>query len=166
MLGSPVFAGAQAAVYGEVGITNYGLTTNGGDFTYGSDRLGGMLGGFYNFPIESRFTAGIDAHVGFGMHTNTGVKGAVAARFGFVPHRNPLRPYLEIGGGVVSAHLPPESVTTGALAIGFGLDVRVTPSLDWRAVELESAAGGVSRSAGSASLSTGVVYHFPGTRGH
>lgn len=121
MLGSPKVAGAQAAAYGEIGITSYGYTTHGGGLTYGSDRLGGMLGGFYNFPIQSRFTAGIDAHVGFGMHTNTGFKGGAAARFGFVPHRNPLRPYLEIGGGVVSAHLPSESITTGALDLGFGL---------------------------------------------
>lgn len=154
-------ARAQAAVYGEIGVTNYGYSVHGGGLTVSSDRLGGTLGGFYNFPIQSRLTAGIDGHVGFGLHTNTGMKGFAAARFGFVPLRNPLRPYLEIGGGVVSAHLPSGSITTGALELGFGLDVRVTPRLDWRAIELESAAGGGTRNAGSASLSSGLVYHFP-----
>jgi len=157
-------AKAQGAVYGEIGATNYGYTVNNGGLISSTDRFGGTFGGFYNFPIQSRLTAGIDGHVGFGLHSKTGVKGLASVRFGFVPHRNPLRPYVEIGGGAVSTHLPSETITSGALELGFGLDVRVSPKLDWRAVELESAAGGGNHSAGSASLSTGVVYHFGAAR--
>jgi hypothetical protein len=163
---------AQGAVYGGVSLTNYCYTVNNGlGNQCGTDGAGGTFGGFYNFPIQSRLTAGLDAHLGFGTGSVKGVKGLASVRFGVVPHRNPLRPYLEIGGGFVSSHIPqltnivgPQTITSGALEIGVGLDVRITPRVDWRAIELESASGGGTRTAGSASLSTGIVYRFPSAR--
>ena len=148
-------------------MTDYGYTVNGGRLHSSNDGIGGTLGGFYNFPIASRLTAGVDAHVGFGASTPGGVKGFVSARFGVVPVRRPLRPYVEIGGGFVSTHVPrltnivgPQTITTGALELGAGVDFRLTRSVDWRLIEVESGAGGGTRDAGSASVSTGVVYHF------
>lgn len=165
---------AQTAMYGAVSVTDYGYTVNGsGHFSVGSGGIGGAFGGFYDFPIQSRLHAGLDAHVAFGGGSVTGVKGFVSGRFSFVPNHNPLRPYLQIGGGFISAHVPrltnivgPQTITSGALDLAAGLDCRLTRSLDWRALELESGAGGGTKASGSASISTGVVYHFgPGHTG-
>ena len=160
-------ASAQTSVYGEVSATNYGYTVNGGGLATSTDEVGGTVGGFYNFPIQSRLTAGLDAHFGFGTRTPGGFKGLVSARFGVVPTKFPLRPYLEIGGGFVSTRLPrltnlvgPETISSGALELGAGLDFRVTRAVDWRLIEIEGAAGGGTKAAGSASLSTGLVYRF------
>ncbi len=161
-------AAAQTSVYGELSVTNYGYTVNGGNLAYSSDHVGGTFGGFYNFPIQSRLTAGLDAHVGFGASSSGGVKGFVSARFGVVPVKFPLRPYLEVGGGFVSAHVPrltnivgPQTITSGALELGLGVDLRLTRTVDWRLIEFEGGGGGGTKAAGSGSVSTGVVYHFP-----
>jgi hypothetical protein len=168
----PQFLFAQGAAYGGVSLTNYCYTVNNGlGNQCGTDGAGGTFGGFYNFPIQSRLTAGLDAHVGFGTGSVKGVKGLASVRFGIMPHHNPLRPYVEIGGGFVSSHIPqltnivgPQTITSGALEIGAGLDVRVTSNVDWRAFEIEGASGGGTRTAGSASVSTGIVYRFPSAR--
>ena len=142
----------------------------------GNLHVGFMTGGTYNFPIQSRLTAGIDLRGAFSPSDHGGGMGAASLRFGFVPHRIPFKPYFQIGGGFVTTTTPSyvlsgipssvtvqkQSLTTGALAIALGLDLRISHSFDWRVLELQSAAGrsGTTRT-GMASISTGVVYHFP-----
>jgi hypothetical protein len=157
---------SQASVYGTVAGTNFCLNTNL-HTTCKSDTLGFLGGGFYNFPIESRFTVGIDGRGSYGPGTRGGMSATAAFRVGFVPTHVRLRPYFELGGGVVSSAggdpLQGTRHTSGAAQFAGGLDVRLTDSLDLRAVELGAAAG-ASRSstpaAGTAYLDGGIVYHF------
>ena len=80
---------------------------------------------------------------------------------------NRLRPYLAIGGGLVTSVLnpgfDPARVTNGALELLGGLDIRMTDSVDIRAVEWGAAAGysstGVASEVGF--LDAGVVYSLP-----
>jgi hypothetical protein len=79
---------------------------------------------------------------------------------------NRLRPYFGIGGGMVTSVLnpgfDPSRVTNGALELIGGLDIRMTDSVDIRAVEWGAAAGysstGVASEVGF--LDAGAVYHF------
>lgn len=145
------------SIYGSIGLVNYGV----GSFSKGD--TGGLIGGgFYNFPIESRLTAGIDVRGSFGVGSGGGGLGAAALRIGFVPERVPLRPYFQLGGGVVTTTLQNgQSVrhTSGGVEFAGGLDIRLNDSFDLRAVELGAIAGG-NQSAGSAFLDGGIVYHL------
>jgi hypothetical protein len=161
---------AQTSVYGTVAATNFCL--NSSSYTNcKSATLGFLGGGFYNFPIQSRLTAGIDGRMSYGLGTRGGISVTSALRIGFVPTRNPLRPYFQLGGGVVSStgSDPHQATrkTSGALQFAFGLDIRLTNSIDLRALEIGGVAGAGSSSNPSASTSysnTGVVYHFPRSR--
>ena len=167
-LSALVCAHGQVSAYGTVATTDYGYSFNGDSFTIGGPSIGFGLGGYYNFPVQSRLTAGIDLRGSVSPRLSGGKKVFVSGRFVFVPTRFPLRPYVQIGGGVIQAKVPafaflasPQTVTHGALDLALGLDVRITHDFDWRALELESGAGGGrSSGSGSASISTGVVYHF------
>jgi hypothetical protein len=148
-------------------VTNFCLNSSS-DTNCKSDTLGFLGGGFYNFPIQSRLTAGIDGRMSYGMGTRGGVSATAALRIGFVPIRNPLRPYFQLGGGVVSSAggdpLQATRRTNGVLQLALGLDVHLTDSIDLRALEVGGAAGGGSSSnpaAGTSYIDTGVVYHFP-----
>lgn len=164
------------AAYGEgmwsnysAGRNNSGLSSNGGCIGFGG-------GGFYNFPIESRFTAGIDVRGAFSPCVRGGSMGAVQGRFGFVPEHFILRPYFGLGLGLVHSKSTSESyyvtqngtvipignITKLGVALSFGLDVRLTHSLDLRAIELAGAAGGATSSSEAAmgSLGSGLVYRF------
>ena len=159
-------AHAQTSIYGAVAVTNFCLDSSG--VACKSDTLGFLGGGFYNFPIQSRLTAGIDGRVSYGLGTRGGVSATAALRIGFVPTRNPLRPYFQLGGGVVSSAgsdpLQATRRTNGAVQLAFGLDIRLTGSIDLRALEIGGAAGSGSSSkpsAGTSYIDTGVVYHFP-----
>ena len=148
---------AQTSIYGSVGLVNYGV----GSFLK-SDTGGLIGGGFYNFPIKSRLTAGIDVRGSFGFGSGGGGLGAAALRIGFVPERAPLRPYFQLGGGVVTTTFHNgESVrhTSGGVEFAGGLDVRLNDSFDLRAVELGAIAGS-NQSASSAFLDAGIVYHL------
>ena len=135
----------------------------------GHDHFGFGAGITYNFPIQSRLTAGIDFRGSISPGATGGGFGAASLRFGFVPHHNPLRPYLQLGGGFVTSKVAAsysttgnQSVTNDSIDLAFGLDVRITPSFDWRAVEIASAAGNSgSTTVAVASIGTGIVYHFP-----
>ena len=158
---------AQGSVYGAVAATNFCLN-NGSNTSCKSDTLGFIGGGFYNFPIQSRLTAGIDGRMSYGLGTRGGVSATAAVRIGFVPIRNPLRPYFQLGGGVVSSAgndpLQLKRKTSAVLQLALGLDIRLTNSIDLRALELGAAAGGgssVNPSAGTAYIDAGIVYHFP-----
>jgi len=164
LLASP--AEAQVSAYGMVALSSYGFSYQGSSFRFNNDTasLGG--GAFYNFPIHSRLTAGIDGRVLYGPASNGGTTADVALRIGFVPTHVRLRPYFEIGGGMVSAvsnpGFDPERITNGAAEFLGGLDIRLTDSVDLRAVEYGAAAGHSNNgtSSGVAFLDTGFVYHF------
>lgn len=160
-------AHAQTSVYGAVGGTNFCLDSNS-NTQCKSDTLGFIFGGFYNFPIQSRLTAGIDGRFSYGLGARGGTSATAAFRIGFVPHHNPLRPYFQLGGGVVSSAggdpLQARRITSGALQLALGLDIRMTDSIDWRAFEIGGASGSGSSSdpsAGTSYIDTGIVYHFP-----
>jgi hypothetical protein len=160
-------AHAQTSVYGTVAGTNFCLNSSSRT-TCKRDTLGFLAGGFYNFPIQSRLTAGIDGRISYGLGTRGGVSVTSALRIGFVPHHNPLRPYFQLGGGVVSSAGGDSDQatrkTSGALQLALGLDIRLTDSIDLRALEIGGASGAGSSSnpgAGTSYVNTGVVYHFP-----
>jgi hypothetical protein len=165
-LATPLMSQSQVSIYGTVATTNHGYTLNNGSLSNGGDHFGFGAGGTYNFPIQSRLTAGIDVRGGISPGSTGGASGAVSFRVGFVPHRNLLRPYFQIGGGFVTSKVysfggSSQTVTAGSADLAFGLDVRITPSFDLRLIELEGAAGrSGSTGAGVGKLSTGVVYHF------
>jgi hypothetical protein len=157
---------AQVSAYGAIAVTGYGIDTNSTGLYEKSGSPGFVIGGFYNFPIDSRLTAGLDLRLTNSPGTKGGTAGAVAIRVGFVPHVVRLRPYLELGGGFVrtttNAELINDGVrsgtyTNGALIITTGLDIRATHSIDIRALEIGGEAGGNS-SVGF--VDAGVVYHF------
>jgi hypothetical protein len=159
-------AQAQVSAYGMAALTSYGFSYQNSSFHFPVDAasLGG--GAFYNFPIHSRLTAGIDGRVLYGPGSYGGTTATGALRVGFVPTRIRLRPYFELGGGVVSARVKtgqaPEYVTNGAAELIFGLDIRLTDSIDLRAIDYGAAAGPSNNGTASAVefLGAGVVYHF------
>ncbi len=169
-------AQAQLSAYGSVALTDY-LLVNNNDTAAKSDT-GGIIGGvFYNFPIHSRLTAGIDARGSYGFGDRGGSSAAVALRIGFVPEQVILRPYFQLGGGVVSSTFTigqitgpptqglttqPTRFTSGGVEFAAGLDVRLNKSFDLRAFEIGAIAPASSTgAAGSAWIDAGVVYHFP-----
>jgi hypothetical protein len=156
---------AQVSAYGMVGLSRYGFSNQGE--TYFKDDTASFGGGaFYNFPIHSRLTAGIDGRVLYGPASYGGTTADLALRIGFVPTSNRLRPYFEIGGGVISSvsnpGVTPQRITNGAAEFLGGLDIRVTDSVDLRAVEWGAVAGASNNgtTAGVGFLDAGFVYHF------
>ena len=164
---------AQIAAYGMATLNAYGAS-NGSTISLKSTTGGPTLGGFYNFPIQSRLTAGIDVRTTFSPGDNGGNFTGVAFRMGFVPTKVRLRPYFQLGGGVVSTTVPVyvnpvfnvyaptnQRHTSGALQLALGLDIRLTDHWDYRVLDYGAAAGGSSSgSAGVGWASAGVVYHF------
>lgn len=158
---------AQTSVYGAIALTAYGLKANNSStYYFKSGAPGFVVGGFYNFPIDSRLTAGLDLRLTNSPGIKGGTAGALAFRIGFVPNVVRLRPYFEIGGGVVSTSTDPELVndgvrpgtyTNGAAIIVLGLDFRVSNSMDFRVLDISSEA---SSTGGAVYADTGIVYHF------
>ena len=174
----PCAAYAQLSVYGDAALTAYGFDTSSAA-SFKSDSGGLMVGGFYNFPIQSRLTAGIDLRTSYSPGSRGGNFTAAALRIGLVPHHVPLRPFFQIGGGVVSTTGDTTTVTlnpklgyivtttnqrytNGAVEISFGLDVRLTDHFDLRALDYGAVAGASNNStaAAGAYLGAGVVYHL------
>jgi hypothetical protein len=159
-------AQAQVSAYAMGALTSYGFSYQNSSYHFPVDAasLGG--GAFYNFPIRSRLTAGIDGRVLYGPGSYGGTTATGALRIGFVPTRVRLRPYFELGGGVVSARLNTgqsiEYVTNGAAELIFGLDVRLTDSIDLRAIDYGAAVAPTNNGSASAVgfLGAGAVYHF------
>jgi hypothetical protein len=165
----------QISFYGNVGLTAYETVQNS-KISHLSTAGGLTAGGFYNFPIASRLTAGVDVRTVAGFGSNGDDFTGAAFRLGFVPHRFPLRPFFQIGGGVATTVLKNDTIytgttfqnvanerlTNGAAELAFGLDVRITDRFDWRAFDYGAAAGGgssTSKGAATAWFQTGVVYH-------
>ncbi len=163
----PRTAHAQFAAYGSIAITTYGIDPIVSSTpSYKSGTPGFVVGGFYNFPIESRLTAGLDLRLQEAPGGKGGTAGAIAFRLGFVPHVVPLRPYFDIGGGYLNTSTNTELVNDqvragtysgGSAIFAFGLDIRVTHALDIRAIDIGSQA---TNSAGTVYADAGVVYHF------
>jgi hypothetical protein len=159
-------AEAQVSAYGMVAYSSYGFSYHNDGYHFDNDTASIGGGAFYNFPIHSRLTAGIDGRVLYGPASRGGFTADAALRIGFVPAKVRLRPYFEIGGGVVSAvsnpGFEPQRFTNGALEFLGGLDIRITDSVDWRTLEYGGAVGSSSNgtAAGVAFLDSGIVYHF------
>jgi hypothetical protein len=167
---------AQVSVYGTAALTDFGLFKSSSS-AFKSDSGGFVAGMFYNFPIDSRLTVGIDGRGSYSFGPRGGTSAAASFRIGFVPERVVLRPYFQIGGGVVSSTFntgqitgsvtqgltsQPTRFTSGVLELAVGLDIRLTNSFDLRAFELGAAASGSASSTnvGSGFLDGGIVYHF------
>lgn len=170
---------AQTSLYAIGGIANYGFTHPTPDATNYKGDTGGFGGGaFYNFPIDSRVTVGLDGRAAYSSGDKGGFLAGAALRVGFVPHHNPLRPYFQVGGGVVhssyidsmyfydtASRVPVvttrRSVTSGAAQFVVGLDIRLTEHFDLRAPELGAQAGGGDGiQTGVGFLNAGIVYHL------
>lgn len=166
---------AQTSVYGTVAAARFGFTgdnyPNGPSFK--PETGAAIVGAFYTFPSASRFKAGLDGRVILSPGYNGGSAYTGALRAGFVPNRNRLRPYFQIGGGVASTQLREticgltcsisvSRVTNGVLQLDFGLDIRATNQLDIRAFDWGAVAGTSNGSAHADAgfFSGGVVYHF------
>lgn len=167
-------AQAQASIYATAALTGYGTTTEYNSDIYFKKATGGIIAGvFYNFPIQSRLTAGADLRASYSPGSRGGTFETAALRIGFVPKRIRLRPYFLLGGGVVSTtsgdgsifynsasgtfSYPSNRITTGAAELAFGLDIRLTDSFDLRALEYGAATG---PTAAAAFVNSGLVYHF------
>ena len=163
----PATAKAQTSVYAAAAITAWGIEpVNSSNLSLKSGAPGFVAGAFYNFPIDSRVTVGLDVRLAESPGAKGGTAGAAALRVGFVPHRIRLRPYFELGGGFLTTSTNTELVndgvkagtySNGALAVAFGLDIRVTSAIDVRALELGEEA---TTTSGVAYLDAGIVYHF------
>ena len=166
----PLFAPsaeAQVSVYGMAGLSGYGFSYQGDSYSFKDDTASFGGGAFYNFPVHSRVTVGIDGRVLYGPASYGGTTADAALRVGFVPTHIRLRPYFEIGGGVVSSVISPgyapQRITNGAAEFLGGLDIRLTDSVDLRAVEWGAAAGvsnNNNTTSGVGFLDAGFVYHF------
>ncbi|HEV2618553.1 MAG TPA: hypothetical protein VGU23_01285 [Acidobacteriaceae bacterium] len=153
-------------MYGAAALTDFCLSINTST-SCKSDTAGFVGGAFYNFPRDSRLTLGIDGRGSFATGSRGGMSATAAFRLGFVPTHDPLRPYFEVGAGVVSSAggdpLQAKRQTSGAGQFAVGLDVRLTDRLDLRAIEVGAAAGSsttTTPSAGTAYFDAGLVYHF------
>jgi hypothetical protein len=77
---------AQLSVYAAAALTDFGFS-NDQTTTIKSDSGGFIAGAFYNFPIQSRLTAGIDGRGSYSFGPRGGTSAAAALRIGFVPKR-------------------------------------------------------------------------------
>ena len=164
---------AQTSIYFAPALTAYGYASSNST-NFKSDSGGFIAGMFYNFPIDSRLTAGIDGRASYSFGPRGGNLETAALRVAFVPEKVRLRPFFEIGGGVVSSTPDPASLpgagrltrrTNAAAELSFGLDIRLTNSFDLRAIELGAAAGASSNTSPDAIVSfadIGLVYHLHG----
>jgi hypothetical protein len=171
-------ATAQTSVYGSAISGGFGFT--GDNYPNGPSlkpSTPGFMGGvFHLFPTNGRFVTGVDARGLYSSGYNGGRAYTGAVRFGFVPFRFPLRPFVEFGGGVASTPLntpvchgsvctlSTSRVTGGVVALDGGLDIHVSRRFDLRAFEFGRDQGG-SRGTTSAALryfSGGIVYRLGG----
>ena len=174
LLVAPNAIQAQASVYLSPALTGF-ATGTGSNLNFINRSAGFIAGGFYDFPIQSRVTVGIDFRTVLGPGTMGGDFTGAALRVGFVPHYVILRPYFQIGGGVVTTTvknyvqisgnsftlIPSQRFTNGAAELDFGLDIRLTEHFDLRAIDYGAAAGASStNNVGMAFLGAGVVYHL------
>jgi hypothetical protein len=158
---------AQTSVYFAPTLTAYGYAEGNGT-SFETDSGGFIAGIFYNFPIDSRLTAGIDGRASYSIGSRGGTFETAALRVAFVPDKVRLRPFFQIGGGVVSVSSNSgvaKRRTNGAAEFSFGLDIPLTQSFDLRALEIGAVAGPASNAnpdAVASFIDIGVVYHLQG----
>jgi hypothetical protein len=167
-------AKGQTSIYGGVDATQYAYSSGNsgtgsyepGTGKYTADKVGvGFEGGAtYLFPSQSRLKAGIDGRGIYSPGTRGGAGGFASFRVAFVPHQNPLSPYFQIGGGVLSttvlSNTPPfprVRISGGAVNFDLGLTVRVNPRIAVRAIELDGIAGS---NVLLSSFGAGVIYNL------
>jgi hypothetical protein len=168
-------ASAQTSVYGSVVYDNFGFTGANYNALQYKGGTGGIIGGvFYTFPSSSRFKAGIDGRVLYSPGYNGGSAYSGALRVSFVPDHNRLRPFFQLGGGLVSTQLAEticngfscgtnsHRINSGAAHLDFGLDIRLTDHIDLRAIDYgaDASASNGNAHANVAWLGAGVIYHF------
>jgi hypothetical protein len=139
-------AEGQVSAYGMIAYSSYGFASQNQGYTFDNDTASIGGGAFYNFPIHSRLTAGIDGRVLYGPASHGGTTADAALRIGFVPTKVRFRPYFEIGGGVVSASIYPTQDYHNELQTGQSSSLLVsisasTNSVDWRVLEYGAGLG-------------------------
>ncbi len=165
-------AKAQVSVYGTVSETAFGYNYDDNTYDYGTNGYNPGIGGGVTYVFVDRaVTVGLDIRDTFTPTDRGGDTGAASIRLGFVPKEYTCHPYFQIGPGFITTKTPvtygvgTQTLTTAAVALAWGLDVRVAPNLDIRAIEIGLSVGNKNSSTEeSASFSAGVVYHFPGPK--
>lgn len=171
---SPIAAHAQAAIYADAEITNYGYSSPvDGNFTYAPgtghysvyDDGGGVSGGFvYLVHSNSRLKVGADLRGMYSPGDRGGAGGFGALRIAFVPREHSAVPYFQIGGGVLtttyaSSQSNPSSgrgrATSGAAEFDIGLDVRTGSRFTIKAIEI---GGYTGSNVEHASIGAGIAY--------
>jgi hypothetical protein len=169
-------ASAQTSVYASAELTNYGYSSQiNGNFSYSpgtghtsfySDGAGISGGAVYLFSSASRLKAGVDLRGMYSPGSRGGAGSFASLRVQFVPQQSPLRPYFDIGGGFLTTVYADSAssqtggrgrVTGGAADLNFGLEIRATPRISIKAIELGGFAG---PDVAHASLGVGVSYRL------
>ena len=177
-------AKAQLSVYATPMFTGYGYTDGSENSTiqFGSNSGGIGAGVFYNFHHNSRLFLGMDARGSGSFGTHGGEAFSTSFRIGMVPYKVPLRPYFQAGIGAVTGlypryglvcggyytcteyALPSQRITNPAILVAWGLAVRVTRSVDIRALEYGVQVPDYPNSSGNyvgfGFLDAGLVYNF------
>ena len=137
-------AEAQVSVYGMAGLSRYGFSYQGDSYSFKDDTASFGGGAFYNFPIHSRLTAGIDGRVLYGPASYGAPRRTSPSASALFPRVFACGRISRFGGGVVSSVIDPgvtpQRITNGAAEFLGGLDIRLTDSVDLRAVEYGAAA--------------------------
>ena len=158
-------AKAQASIYGTVSESAFAYSDYDGDANFNGYNPG-FGGGLTYVFVHRAVNVGVDVRDTYTPNKNGGNTAAASIRLGFVPPPYPCHPYFQIGPGIISAKSYDGSNTSktynsGAVALAWGLDVRVAPNLDIRAIEISIMVGGNNSNASAeGSFSAGVVYHF------
>ena len=178
----PVAASAQVGVYGMFDGTRISSLTGTPSVITGkrldsTSPVGGVVGVFYDFRNVGPVRVGVDLRgsllqtkrgadadfLGAGTHINSALAGV---RFSFhTPIKIlQLKPYLQASAGLGRSDFGVgQNQSNGFEYHGFvGVDVKLLPVLDWRAVEVGY--GGLSGNGHNyplASVSTGFVFHLP-----
>jgi hypothetical protein len=161
---------AQVAAYFTYSPTDFLLTGNA-SISAGGIANGGTLGVSFEHLHEGRFVTAVDLKNTFASKTHArGDAAAVDYRIAFVPHRVPLKPFIELGLGVVTVHdpnavpyRPTPSITDAVLDLALGLDIRLNHSFDLRIADQGDApfrSNASSGSVGASILDLGVVCNF------
>jgi len=167
-------ASAQTSVYVGADLTDYGYSSQANNnFNYSPDTGhysiysdgGGVSGGaVYLFSSASRLKAGVDLRGMYSPGSRGGAGSFASLRIQFVPHQSSLRPYFDIGGGFLTTVYESAAsnsgngrgrITGGAVDLNFGLEIRTSPRVALKAIEI----GGFSGpDVAHASIGVGLSY--------
>ena len=170
----PAAAHAQVAAYLTYSPVEFDYFNGSGSTPVSNSGIVQGVGGGVTIDHlhEGRFHTAVDLRASFNSKTYyRGGTGAADYRIAFIPKRVALRPFVQLGVGFVTAHDPSSnylkgpSTTDAVLDLAFGLDIRLTPRVDLRLLEIGGAAPfrrgtNSSPTIGAGVISTGAVYHF------